>query len=111
MDSRAKEKVTIVSLLDTSADAAALAPSIEAELQLKVEPATGSDSDWTPVGTVMVDKIESQGSAVRNNARQLIRMHILTEASAAQVKGRPSPFKRGAKVRLQIDRREEPPTK
>ncbi len=105
MESRFKSTVNIVSLLSTSEDAGLLAAGVEAELQRKFEPAPKLGDDWISVASVVVEKVQTKGSSVARNQRQLIQLRIIEEQPEARQKGKKSPFLRGAKVRLQVDRR------
>lgn len=107
LETRAKQKVTLTSLLTTAADdAEALAPGIEALLEHKPAGA----EEWVPVADVTVTAVTTRGNRVAGTERQVIEVQLLREHAAASLKGKLSPFARKGRVRLQVDRPAAQPT-
>jgi hypothetical protein len=101
LDARAKQKLTVTSLLNTASDdAEALAPGTEALLEHKPAGA----NDWVPVADVTVTGVTTRGSRAAGNERQVIELEIRAEHPAASQKGKQGPFTRKGRMRLQIDR-------
>ena len=103
MRARAAKKVVMTSVLTTAADEAeTLAPGTEAVLEFKPK----GSKEWVPVADVIVKKVTMKGRRVLGNERQEITLEIQTEHDRKAQLRKQSPYRRNARVRLQVDRME-----
>ncbi len=104
MRARAAKKVVMTSVLTTAADEAeTLAPGTEAVLEFKPK----GSKEWVPVADVIVKQVTMKGRRVLGNERQEIALEIQTEHKQTALLRKQSPFRRNARVRLQVDRMED----
>ncbi len=103
MRARAAKKVVMTSVLTTAADEAeTLIPGTEAVLEFKPK----GSKEWVPVADVIEKKVTMKGRRVLGNERQEISLEIQTVHKQKAKLRKQSPFRRNARVRLQVDRME-----